>query len=263
MRPQFPAAYGLFHTVLEGTAADVARRLAAGDDANARSDDGRTPLAFAVRSARGLPKADLLFAAGARVDTWDDLGMQPVHWATHSVYHEDVTCLAWLLDRGADPSASVRPSKGIQFYSLSKSVQFYAVGSTPLHIAAHGASVVATRLLIERRADVNARAADGSAALHVAAQQYRVYKRLIRALLDGGADADAADSGGRTPLHVLAGGHGRYRKGAIRLLRHRNARLDAHDANGLRPADLVPDGLPATAAILRLLEVPPDRPAAG
>jgi ankyrin repeat protein len=162
----------------------------------------------------------------------------------NSVFHEDVTCLAWLLDRGADPSAAVRPSK---------EHQFHPVGWTPLHVAAHGASVAATRLLVERRADVNARAADGSSALHVAAQQFRVYKRLIRTLLDGGADPDAADSLGRTPLHVLAWGQCRYRKGAIRLLRHRNARLDARDAEGRRPADLVPDGCPATAAILRLL----------
>jgi ankyrin repeat protein len=247
MRPKFPSAFELFYAVFEGTVADVRDRLVAGDGPNARSADGRTPIAFAARSARDLPKADLLFAAGARLDVWDDLGMQPVHWTTGSVYHDDVRCLSWLLDRGADPSASIRPSKELQFHPI---------GWTPLHIATSGASLAATRLLIDRHADVNARSADGSTALHVAAKQSRVYKRLIRTLLDAAADINVADSAGRTPLHVLAGGYGRYRKSAIQLLRHRNARLDARDANGQRPIDVVRDDLPATPVIRRLLEAP-------
>ena len=94
MRPKFPSAFGLFYAVFEGTAADVRDRLNAGDDPNVRSEDGRTPITFAVRSPRDLPKADLLFGAGARIDVWDDLGMQPIHWTTGSVYHDDVSCLA-------------------------------------------------------------------------------------------------------------------------------------------------------------------------
>lgn len=249
MRPKFPSAFELFYAVFEGTADDVRDRLIAGDDPHARSADGRTPITFAVHFARDLSKADLLFEAGARIDSWDDFGMQPIHWTTGWIYDndDDVSCLSWLLDRGADPNASVRPSKELQFH---------AVGWTPLHIATDRASIAATRLLIDRHADVNALSADGSAALHVAAKKSRVYKRLIRVLLEAGADINAPDLAGRTPLHVLASGHGRYRKSAIQLLRYWNARLDARDANGLRPLDVVPDGFPATAAIRRLLEIP-------
>jgi ankyrin repeat protein len=245
MRPKFPAAFELFYAVFEGSVADVRERLAAGDDANARSADGRTPLTFAVQSSRDLPKADLLFEAGARIHSRDDLGMQPIHWTTGAVSRDDVRCLMWLLDRGADVIASV---------GESNEFQFHPVGWTPLHIAAQRSSLAAIRLLLARHADANARDADGSTALHVAAKQFRIYKRLIRTLLDAGADIDAADSRGRTPLHVLAGGSSRYRKSAIQLFRHRGARLEARDANGLRPADMTPDGLPATAAIRRLLE---------
>jgi ankyrin repeat protein len=245
MRPRFPAAFELFYAVIEGTVDDVRKRLAAGDDRNARSLDGRTPLVFALYGAPDLPKADLLFAAGARIGSWDDFGMQPIHWTTGNTSHDDVRCLAWLLDCGADPSASVR---------TSTELQFHPVGWTPLHIAADRASLAAARLLLDRGANVNARAADGSTALHVAASTFCIYKRLIRMLVDAGADIDAADSAGRTPLHVLAAGKGRYRKGAIQLLRFRNASLSARDAGGLRPVDVVPDGLPATAAIRRILE---------
>ncbi|HEX4797437.1 MAG TPA: ankyrin repeat domain-containing protein [Humisphaera sp.] len=247
MRPKFPEAFELFYAVFEGTAADVRERLTAGDDPNACSADGRTPLTFAVYSARDLAKANLLFEAGARVDVWDLFGMQSIHWVTGSTYRDDVRCLSWLLDRGADPSAPVRPPTGDKYH---------AIGWAPLHIAADRASLAATRFLIDRHANVRASSADGSTALHVAAGKYRVYKRLMRMLLDAGADIDAADSAGRTPLHVLAKGHGRYRKSAIRFLRHRNACLDARDRDGRRPADLVPEGFPATAAIRRLLDVP-------
>ena len=79
LRPKFPAAFELFYAVFEGTAADVAERLAAGDDPHARSVDGRTPITFAIRSVHSLPKADLLFASGAHIDLWDDLRIQPIH----------------------------------------------------------------------------------------------------------------------------------------------------------------------------------------
>lgn len=244
LRPHYPVAFELFYAVVEGTVADVQRRLDAGDDPNARSVDGRTPLAFASSRVRHLPKADLLFAAGAKVESCDDLGMQPIHWTTECIFADDLSGLTWLLDRGADPSVAV---------GVSEQLQFHPVGWTPLHIAAHSASVPATQLLVDRHANVDARAADGSTALHVAAKQFLAYKRLIRILLDGGADVDAADARGRTPLHVLAAEGGRYRKAAISLLRSRNARLDLRDADGLRPVELLSDGISDTPDIRRIL----------
>jgi ankyrin repeat protein len=254
MRPKFPKAFELFYAVIAGTAEEARDRLAAGDDPHARSAQGATPLSLAVRCARDLPKADLLFGAGACIDVRDNLGMQPIHWTTGSFHYDDLSCLTWLLDRGADPNAQVRRSTDLQFYPI---------GWTPLHIAVDLPSLAATRLLIDRHANVNASSANGSTALHVAAGKSRVYKRLIRMLLDAGANVDATDSEARTPLHILAGGCGRYRKAAIQLLRYRNARLDIRDAKGRRPADIVPDGLPATPAIRRLLERPGGPPAAG
>lgn len=153
MRPKFPAAFELFYAIFEGTVDAVRDRLAAGDDPHARSAQGGTPLFHAVRSARDLSKADLLFAAGARIDVWDHLGMQPIHWTTGSSYDDDVSCLVWLLDRGADPNAAVRQSIDLQFHP---------VGWTPLHIAADGAFLPATELLLQRHANLNALSSDSS-----------------------------------------------------------------------------------------------------
>src|SRR5262245_3353941 len=127
MRPKFPAAFELYYAVFEGTAADVHGRLVAGDDPNARSAQGSTPLFFATRLARDRAKANLLFDAGARIDVWDDLGMQPIHWTAGSCFYDDLTCLAWLLDHGADPNADVRSSAVHQFPPI---------GWRPLQIAA-------------------------------------------------------------------------------------------------------------------------------
>jgi hypothetical protein len=199
-----------------------------------------------VRSTHALSKAFLLFDAGARIDVWNHCGVHPLHWAANSSFTD---CLAWLLDRGADPNVEVR---------AATELQVYPVGWTPLHLTASRGLLEATDFLLARGGDPNRRSADGGTPLHVAARQFRVYKRLIRHLLDAGANPNIATNEGATPMHDLAAGSGRYRKGAIKLLRSRGARIDARDALGRLPVELVPDGYPATEAIRRLLTVRPE-----
>jgi len=71
MRPKFPVAFELFYAVFEGTVDQVVTRLASGDDPNAISTLGTTPIFYAVRSSRDLNKADALFEAGAVIDIWN------------------------------------------------------------------------------------------------------------------------------------------------------------------------------------------------
>jgi ankyrin repeat protein len=243
MRPKFPAAFELFYAVFEGSVAEVKNRLEQGDDPNAISVFGSTPIFYAVRSASLLPKADALFAAGARLDVWDGYGMQALHWVSAG-WRDDTSFIAWLLDRGVNPNLAVRPAR------LD---QHHPVGWTPLHIAAAANALPAIELLLSRGADPNLRAADGAAPLHIAASSGRLYKRLIRCLLDSGADMDVQQADGRTALHILAAGCGRYRKGIIQLLRNRNSRLDLLDSYGRRPIDVVREGAPATDELKRLL----------
>jgi ankyrin repeat protein len=249
MRPKFPLAFDLFYSVFEGTIDDVRARLKAGDDPNALSAMGTTPLSHAVRFVGDLPKASVLLAAGARINVWDHCGMHPAHWAAGSSIH-GVSCLSWVLDHGGDVNASVQQAAVHQYHP---------VGWTPLHIAADRDLLPVAAMLIRRGSNVNQAAGDGSTPLHVAARRWRVYKRLIRTLIDAGAETDAADAEGRRPLHILAAGSGRYRKGVIQLLRSRGARLDLPDAAGRRPIDVVAEGFPATAAIRRILRVRKER----
>jgi ankyrin repeat protein len=75
-------------------------------------------------------------------------------------------------------------------------------GQTPLHWAARGGHADAARLLLERRASVEARSRDGSTPLHLAAEVDSA--AVVSLLLRHGADALAQSKSRRTPLHVAA-----------------------------------------------------------
>src|SRR5262245_59152703 len=75
-------------------------------------------------------------------------------------------------------------------------------GSTPLHLAAlEGHSAIA-QLLIDSRAEVNARGPRNETPLHLA--MYDGHRELAELLLDHKADLNAQNSSGETPLHIAA-----------------------------------------------------------
>ncbi|MGB2823179.1 MAG: ankyrin repeat domain-containing protein [Phycisphaerae bacterium] len=76
-------------------------------------------------------------------------------------------------------------------------------GATPLHLAVLFDQGAIARLLIERRANVNARAKDkhGGTPLHWAAAVGRV--EMARLLIEAGADVNAPDNNGYTPLDAI------------------------------------------------------------
>ena len=73
-------------------------------------------------------------------------------------------------------------------------------GGTPLHVAVLTNQKEVTQLLLERGADINARAKDrdGGTPLHWAAAVGR--KQLAELLVRAGADVNAKDNSGYTPL---------------------------------------------------------------
>jgi hypothetical protein len=84
------------------------------------------------------------------------------------------------------------------------------VGDTALHLAAAGYRVEIARLLLAAGADPNAAANNrNSGPLHYAADGYIIdaawdakrQVKMIRCLLDAGADVNAPDKNGATPLH--------------------------------------------------------------
>jgi ankyrin repeat protein len=134
--------------------------------------DGRTPLIAASRQGH-LKVAEVLFAAGANVPETDGEGRGALMWASCGDYSHVTRAL---LSKDASPYAE--DHQGYAALILAKSTDV-------------------ARLLLEARAEVNARAHSGDAAL-----MYASYSEidLVQALLDAGADADITNDDGETAL---------------------------------------------------------------
>jgi len=106
------------------------------------------------------------------------------------------------------------------------------VGATPLHAAARSGNVDLTRLLLDRKAKVNAQSEDGKTPLHYAVwPDFR--QDVLSLLLERGADARLKDHHGRVPFQMISRGtHGdATRKGyaaTIALLEHPPRPVVAH-----------------------------------
>lgn len=172
--------------------------LAHGARVDAETVEKRTPLYVAAALPEGVPAARLLLRAGAKVDAVSILGTTPLFPATASV---EMTRL--LLDHGANPNVRARTE------------------ATPI-MAAAGAEVIA--LLLARGADARARSKTGDSPLMEAAVRGDV--AAARLLLEHGAEVNAVDHRGYTPL-LLAAQYDREAPELVRLLLERGADLEA------------------------------------
>lgn len=105
--------------------------------------------------------------------------------------------------------------------------------ATPLLAASATRKIEVARLLLSKKADVNAVNNRGLSSLHAAAAA--ADKPLTEVLLDHGAAVNARDAAGFTPLHMAA------MSGATdvtELLLSRGARMVTENEAGLTPADL-------------------------
>ncbi|HVV85739.1 MAG TPA: ankyrin repeat domain-containing protein [Kofleriaceae bacterium] len=104
------------------------------------------------------------------------------------------------------------------------------------------------RWLVARGADVNAPDAGGDTPLHARARDWRA---RIDVLLELGADVHATNRRGDTPLHVAAGA---ARTRAVELLLAHGARADATGDEGLNPLEAALRRC-ANAALVEMAEI--------
>lgn len=179
----------------------LAALLEAGADIDARDDDGYSLLHLAAERDKPATVAALL-EAGADLSARDNSGRAPLHAAAGSrevgTPLAAAAAIAVLLEAGADPNASDD------------------AGNTALQLAPGGSMGLMTALLEAHAGgtvhDPNARDAFGFTALHAAARANS--PKLIAALVAAGADIDALDNDGYTPLLVAAGAKRRAGKNA-------------------------------------------------
>ena len=163
---------------------------------------------------------------------------------------------AYLIERGAPLDAFSAAAAG-NLAALERCLAadpaalnaFAADGWSALHLAAFFGQTAAARLLIERGARVQAVSRNPSAnmPLHVAAA--RGHGKLAELLIERGADVNAPAGGGWTPLHLAAGsGH----EDVAAVLIARGADVRAREGQGQTPLEIAEaTHHPKVAAILR------------
>ena len=194
------------HYVSEASVAGAL--LKHGADVDAKNDYGVAPLHVAV--VRGKPKlTKKLLSAGANVNIVDSNGITPLHLATAISYLKNKSALLNPLDpaekyRGALASiaaSAVVVGTGAASSSLRKSAWEALSKIRMIPIALKEFGKVVGLLAITFTA--------------IAAVDVITRNRVLSALLNAGAQVNALDNQGNTPLHILAGG---------RLLRAGNRR---------------------------------------
>jgi ankyrin repeat protein len=200
--------------------------VAEGADVNAANNEGRMPLYRALVLQR-QPLVEALLELGANANATDHHG-DPLLIIALSVGSAD-GALA-LIRAGADPSARDTIGKSALYYAINMRqpeivAALIAAGgdvnapsdaidasdpTLPLFLAIKLGDLAVAQQLLAAGADANARDAKGSTPLHraVLARPEDFLLALLGALFDAGADANAMRPKGGAPLHNFLFGGG-------------------------------------------------------
>lgn len=205
--PRASNRYGitpLLEASLNGDAAIIEALLKAGADPNTTQPEGETALMTAARTG-SVDAVRTLLDHGARInaqETWR--GQTALMWAV-AERHPDVVRL--LIQRGADVNARSRVFDYTRLAPKQGSVpmNYPRGGFTALFFAAREGDLASGEALLNGKADVNLVDPDGTTPLLEAIINFHFDFALF--LLDRGANPNARDTRGRTPLYAAADMH--------------------------------------------------------
>jgi len=185
--------------------------------------DKWTALRWAVEYGHGKV-AWLLLRGGADANLSDHRGFAPLHaavekWQPATEMRNEASSLLWLLlENRANVDAQTKD------------------GRTALHIAASQGYTSVAWLLLENGATPTLRSNSGSTALHCAATEGHVDVAELLLTRKGGTDlVHVADLEGRTALHTASSSGGTV---MVKLLLDSGAQIDAQDREGYTPLHL-------------------------
>lgn len=239
---------------------DAARTLVdAHADLNVADPDGSTALLLAIMNGH-FDTAAMLVEKGADVNLTDVSGMAALYGAVdiHTLGEvfghperpsaDKLTALDLmkiLLDHGANPNARLRTPTLQRAHTPGE--PSLNEGSTPLMRAAKNGDSDAIRLLLKYGADPNARQKNQTTALMFAAglgrgtgaftKDYATEAELldsVQVLVAAGADVNAVNDTGETPLHYGA----QASDDIVKFLAAHGAKLDAKDSKGRTPVEM-------------------------
>jgi len=219
-----------------------------GANVNARSDDGRTPLLIAAGLSGSVDLVTLLLEKGADVNTHAPGLVVDISPLSEAAYSGDQAVFRALVDGGANVKLAGPLALGMAFRSqcmpcietMLKGLDKDALTMTMVLGGPPAGPALATPLLLEQGADLNARDPEGRTLLMQAAASDAMAVDAVKVLLAKGADVNAVSPKGETAL-----GHAR--------LRGKTPVVDALTKAGATdvPPAPGPAALPARAASVR------------
>ncbi|MEO0490852.1 MAG: ankyrin repeat domain-containing protein, partial [Cyanobacteria bacterium J06659_2] len=174
--------------------------LAQGIEANARNQNGQTPLHY----LRGPAAGEILLVNGADLNAKDELGRTPLEFAICDSNPLKSELIAWFLAHDADTQTLAPEINCFRGYSaLSSRTRHTSFHQSSLMDQAIGAdSLELAQLSIAKGSDINLRDRGGRTFLHDAGMFDS--PNVAALLLAEGTDINAVDDDGYTPLHIAA-----------------------------------------------------------
>ena len=236
-----------------------------GANINARNDSNSTPLHISLENDEGNTENSIfsivkyLIECGAQVNVLDKDNVQPIHLAAKQGFQKIVQ---YLIEKGAQMEGTDNTNQTpliMAVYERYLNVVEYLIGKganiesrnkndqTPLIIAApvsgvfFGGDTAIVKFLIANGAQINAIDSFGKSPLHWAVKNsnrhnYEKQCTIARNLIKNGAKIDTKDKDGATPLHLAAEKYFAFT--FVQLLIENGAKISIKDNKGKTPLDI-------------------------